>query len=41
MVSAFSGINDLFNVTSEFEDVAGKWRGIGLGLGLHNPENSY
>ena len=37
-VSIISGINDLFDVTSELEDVAVNWRGIGLALGLHNPD---
>ena len=43
MVTAFSGIDDLFDVTSnsELEDVAVNWRGIGLALRLHNPENCY
>ena len=38
MVSAISGIDNLYDVTSELEDVAGKWRGIGLALRLHNPD---
>ena len=28
----------IFNATFELEDVAEKWRGIGLALGLHNPD---
>ena len=32
-----SVIDDLFNVTSELEDVAVNWRGIGLALGLRDP----
>ena len=38
MVSVISGIDDLFDVISELEVVAGKWRGIGLVLRLHNPD---
>ena len=38
MVSAISDIDDLYDVITELEDVAGKWRGIGLALRLHNPD---
>ena len=38
MVFAISGIDDLFDVISELEDVAANWRGIGLGLRLRDPD---
>ena len=38
MVSAISGIDDLIDVTSELEDVAVNWRGIGLVLRLRDPD---
>ena len=34
----FVGIDDLFDITSELEDVFVNWRGIGLALRLHNPD---
>ena len=37
-MSEISGIDDLFDVTSEVKDVAVNWRGIGLALRLHNPD---
>ena len=38
MVSAISGIDDLYDVTSELENVAVNWRGIGLALRLRDPD---
>ena len=38
MVSVLSGIDDLFDVTSELEDVAVNWRAIGLALRLRDPD---
>ena len=38
MVSAISGIDDLFDITTELEDVAINWRDIGLALRLHDPD---
>ena len=37
-MSVISGIDDLFDITSELEDVAVNWRGIGLALRLHDPD---
>ena len=34
----FSGIDDLYDVITELENIAEKWRGIGLALRLHNPD---
>ena len=34
----YAGINDLFDVATELEDVASKWRQIGLALRLHDPD---
>lgn len=38
MFAAISGISELFDVTSELEDVAINWRDIGLALRLHDPD---
>ena len=38
MVSAISVIDDLYDVITELEDIAEKWRRIGLALRLHNPD---
>ena len=38
MVCAISGIGDLYDVTSELENIPVNWRGIGLALRLHNPD---
>lgn len=36
----YAGINDLYEVATELEDVASKWRDIGLALRLHDPDLS-
>ena len=38
MVPVISVIDDLHDVTSELEDVAVNWRGIGLALRLRDPD---
>ena len=37
-MSVLSGIDNLFDVTYELQDVAVNWRGIGLALRLRDPD---